>query len=120
MSSIHLVLPPTAAKFRFLPGRSEFSPMDVHEPSGHFPALSDITGGSVSGLVATAEYELITVAEAALILKVRESWLRYKVKKGEIPCTRPGGGREIRFSRLDLAEIAAMGRQQPRRAGTAA
>jgi excisionase family DNA binding protein len=69
--------------------------------------------GPVSGLVPLSpdEDELLTTADAANLLKVRESWLRYKVKRREIPCTRPGNGRLIRFSRLDVRDIARMGRQ---------
>lgn len=47
-------------------------------------------------------------AEAAALLRVRESWLRYKVKRREIPFTPIG--RNYRFSRENLLAIQQMGR----------
>lgn len=109
--------------------------MDINEPSGYFfeppmpttdphhdrrgPTDPHAEAGSVSGVVAVTEAELYTPAEAAAILKMRESWLRYKVKKDQIPYTRPGNGRETRFSRLDLIRIVRMGQQQPSQADRA-
>lgn len=47
--------------------------------------------------------ELHTVAEAAGILKVRESWLKRKAAARLIPCTFVG--KHLRFSDSDIAEI---------------
>lgn len=55
--------------------------------------------------------ELYTVAEAARILKVRESWLRTKAAAWLIPCTFVG--KHLRFSDSDLAEIMQAGARQP-------
>jgi excisionase family DNA binding protein len=48
---------------------------------------------------------LYTPAEAAALLRVRESWLRRKVAARLIPCTFLG--RHLRFSAADLAAIVA-------------
>jgi excisionase family DNA binding protein len=53
---------------------------------------------------------LYTVAEAADILKVRESWLRTKASARQIPCTFVG--KHLRFSDDDLAEIMKAGSRQ--------
>ena len=55
--------------------------------------------------------ELHTVAEAARILKVRESWLKTKAAAWLIPCTFVG--KHLRFSDSDLAEIMQAGARQP-------
>jgi hypothetical protein len=55
--------------------------------------------------------ELHTVAEAAGILKVRESWLKTKAAARLIPCTFIG--KHLRFSDDDLAEIMKAGACQP-------
>lgn len=55
--------------------------------------------------------ELHTVAEAAVILKVRESWLRTKASARLIPCTFVG--KHLRFSDDDIAEIMRAGARQP-------
>ena len=54
---------------------------------------------------------LHTVAEAADILKVRESWLRTKASARLIPCTFVG--KHLRFSDDDIAEIMRAGARQP-------
>jgi excisionase family DNA binding protein len=64
--------------------------------------------------------QLYTVAEAASILKVRESWLKTKAAARLIPCTFIG--KHLRFSDDDVAEIMKAGARQPvtsreRRAG---
>ena len=64
--------------------------------------------------------QLYTTAEAASILKVRESWLKTKAAARLIPCTFIG--KHLRFSDDDLAEIMKAGARQPvtsreRRAG---
>ena len=55
--------------------------------------------------------ELYTAAEAARILKVRESWLKTKAAARLIPCTFIG--KHLRFSDDDLAEIMRAGARQP-------
>jgi len=55
--------------------------------------------------------ELHTVAEAAGILKVRESWLKTKASARLIPCTFVG--KHLRFSDDDIAEIMRAGERQP-------
>jgi|SRR5579859_7235222 len=65
---------------------------------------------------------LYTPAEAALLLKVRESWLRRKAATRQVPCTFLG--KHLRFSPTDLAAIItaaaqpAVGRRPRRRAPT--
>lgn len=54
---------------------------------------------------------LHTPAEAAKILKVRESWLRAKAAARVIPCTFVG--KHLRFSTGDLAQIMTDGARQP-------
>lgn len=56
---------------------------------------------------------LLTPAQAAARLQVRESWLRAKVSARVIPCTFVG--RHLRFSEQDLADIIDAGRTEPRR-----
>jgi hypothetical protein len=55
--------------------------------------------------------QLHTVAEAAGILKVRESWLKTKAAARLIPCTFIG--KHLRFSDEDIAEIMRAGSRQP-------
>jgi hypothetical protein len=55
--------------------------------------------------------ELHTVAEAAGILKVRESWLKSKAAARAIPCTFIG--KHLRFSDTDIADIMQAGARQP-------
>ncbi len=55
--------------------------------------------------------ELHTVADAAAILKVRESWLKTKASARLIPCTFVG--KHLRFSDGDIAEIMRAGARQP-------
>jgi excisionase family DNA binding protein len=55
--------------------------------------------------------ELHTVAEAAAILKVRESWLKHKASARQIPCTFVG--KHLRFSDSDIAGIMEAGARQP-------
>lgn len=54
---------------------------------------------------------LYTAAEAAGILKVRESWLKTKAAARLIPCTFIG--KHLRFSDEDIAEIMKAGARQP-------
>ena len=55
--------------------------------------------------------ELHTAAEAAGILKVRESWLKTKAAARLIPCTFIG--KHLRFSDDDIAEIMKAGGASP-------
>jgi excisionase family DNA binding protein len=55
--------------------------------------------------------QLHTVAEAARILKVRESWLKTKASARLIPCTFVG--KHLRFSDDDIAQIMKAGECQP-------
>jgi len=55
--------------------------------------------------------QLYTAAEAAGILKVRESWLKTKAAARSIPCTFVG--KHLRFSDDDMAEIMKAGARQP-------
>ena len=55
--------------------------------------------------------QLHTVAEAAKILKVRESWLKTKAASRTIPCTFVG--KHLRFSDRDLAQIMNDGARRP-------
>jgi excisionase family DNA binding protein len=54
--------------------------------------------------------ELHTVAEAAGILKVRESWLKTKAAARLIPYTFVG--KHLRFSDSDISEIMRAGARQ--------
>ena len=54
--------------------------------------------------------ELHTPAEAAAILKVRESWLKTKASARLIPCTFVG--KHLRFSDDDIADIMRSGARQ--------
>src|SRR6185437_4601611 len=55
--------------------------------------------------------QLHTPAEAAEILRIRESWLRAKAAARAIPCTFIG--KHLRFSDDDIAQIMADGARQP-------
>jgi hypothetical protein len=55
--------------------------------------------------------QLYTAAEAACILKVRESWLKTKAAARSIPCTFIG--KHLRFSDGDIVEIMKAGARQP-------
>jgi len=55
--------------------------------------------------------QLYTAAEAASILKVRDSWLKTKAAARLIPCTFIG--KHLRFSDDDIAEIMKAGARQP-------
>ena len=54
---------------------------------------------------------LYTPAEAAELLKVRESWLRKKAAARQVPCTFLG--RHLRFSPADLTAIVTAAAQPP-------
>jgi excisionase family DNA binding protein len=55
--------------------------------------------------------QLHTAAEAAEILRVRESWLKTKASARAIPCTFIG--KHLRFSDADIEEIMRAGARQP-------
>ncbi len=57
------------------------------------------------------EQMLYTPAEAAQLLKVRESWLRRKSAARQVPCTFLG--KHLRFSAADLAAIITAAAQPP-------
>ena len=87
-------------------------------PSHSFPARNvnpaGVTPGSGSEL-------LYTPAEAAQLLKIRESWLRRKAAARQVPCTFLG--KHLRFSTADLTAIVAAaarpaGARKPRRRST--
>jgi excisionase family DNA binding protein len=54
---------------------------------------------------------LYTPPEAAVLLRVRESWLRRKAAARQVPCTFLG--KHLRFSAADLAAIVAQAGQAP-------
>ena len=76
-------------------------------------------GTSSVGPASLAGPLLYTPAEAARLLKVRESWLRKKAAARQVPCTFLG--KHLRFSPTDLAAIVAAAAQpagrRPRRRG---
>ncbi len=82
-------------------GRRPRTQPDQHAParadtsSQHTPARADTS--------APAAPVLYTPAEAAELLKVRESWLRKKAAGRQVPCTFLG--KQLRFSTADLAGI---------------
>ena len=80
---------------------------DGRPRTGRRPAAEPDRVGPVSPtrLDADAEQLLYTPAEAAGLLRVRESWLRRRVAARLVPCTFLG--RHLRFSAADLAAIVA-------------
>jgi excisionase family DNA binding protein len=54
---------------------------------------------------------LYTPAEAATLLRVRESWLRRRAAARQVPCTFLG--KHLRFSAADLAAIVARAAHTP-------
>lgn len=55
--------------------------------------------------------QLHTPAEAAEILRIRESWLRTKAAARAIPCTFIG--KHLRFSESDILRIKQAGARDP-------
>jgi excisionase family DNA binding protein len=91
-------------------------PFHPHQPSrprqprpvaDHQPSATTTPGPS--GATTPVLY---TPAEAAQVLKVRESWLRRKAAARQIPCTFLG--KHLRFSPADLAAISVAGAQRTR------
>ena len=65
------------------------------------------TETGVEPVAGGGESLLFTPARAAELLAVRESWLRRKAGRREIPCT--SVGKHLRFSAEDLRAIVAGG-----------
>jgi excisionase family DNA binding protein len=82
-------------------------PRPAQHPSrpGTSPASQQIPSADNSGQL------LYTPAEAAELLRVRESWLRRRAAARQIPCTFLG--KHLRFSAADLAGIVAQNGQAP-------
>jgi excisionase family DNA binding protein len=73
------------------------------EPDQHIPARVNASEGAAP--------VLYTPAEAAQLLKVRESWLRKKAAARQVPCTFLG--KHLRFSPADVAAIITAAAQPP-------
>lgn len=73
------------------------------QSSGRLPRISCAEIG--------ANFRISYPAEAAEILRIRESWLRAKAAARAIPCTFIG--KHLRFSDDDIAQIMAEGARQP-------
>src|SRR5690348_4828325 len=86
------------------------------------PEPTHTSSAAGTDAAATTTPVLYTPAEAAQLLKVRESWLRKKAGARQVPCTVLG--KHLRFSATDLATIItaaaqpAVGRRPRRRAPT--
>lgn len=76
-------------------------------PSGPAGSPSDADRRTPS----PAGLEVYTPEEAALRLKVRESWLRRRAAARLIPCT--FFGKHLRFTGADIAAIVSMAAQPP-------
>lgn len=57
------------------------------------------------------DHELLTIPEAAAILRVPDSWLYAATKRGSFPCVR--NGRYVRIRREDIREWIATGGKTP-------
>jgi excisionase family DNA binding protein len=67
------------------------------------------SGGDEEPRIAAAP--LLTIVEAAAVLRVPEGWLRKKVSAGVVPHTRLG--KHVRFSSDQLRRIVLSGEVQP-------
>lgn len=76
-----------------------------HAPRGACPARDAPGGGE--GDINIASPRLYTPAEAAMLLRVRESWLRRQAGERRIPSTFLG--KHLRFSDTDLRAVIAAG-----------
>src|SRR3982751_2576836 len=74
-------------------------------PSPHDHRLERLQHQATASLGNADASVLLTPAEAAIRLRVRESWLRKKAAARAIPCTFLG--KHLRFSEADLATIVA-------------
>lgn len=84
----------------------------TNHPVGVGPAPSPIsTPPSGSTRRKAAAPVLYTPAEAAELLKVRESWLRKKAAARQVPCTLLG--KHLRFSRAEVGAIITAAAQPP-------
>ena len=77
--------------------------------TGEKPPEQGHSGTGRGGMIMAGQ--LHTAAEAASILRVRESWLKTKAAARLIPCTFIG--KHLRFSDDDIAEIMQAGARQP-------
>ncbi|MFI7674129.1 helix-turn-helix domain-containing protein [Actinophytocola sp. NPDC049390] len=66
-----------------------------------------MSGWRALGGVVVGEVLLLTPAQAAEVLQVRESWLRRRAAERRVPCCFVG--KHLRFSRADLEAIVADG-----------
>src|SRR3954466_12600704 len=77
----------------------------------HSPTNQPRTVHTASALTPADDMLLYTPAEAAQLLRVRESWLRKKAAARTIPSTFLG--KHLRFSPTDLAAIVAPAARPP-------
>jgi excisionase family DNA binding protein len=77
--------------------------------SPHHHRLEGLEHQATAALRTPNPSVLLTPAEAAIRLHVRESWLRKKAAARAIPCTFLG--KHLRFSEADLAAIVAAANQ---------
>jgi excisionase family DNA binding protein len=88
-----------------------------HHPHHRLPQPTrqrrPIDAPTSAGPSATGEGDqlLYTPAEAAQLLRIRESWLRRRAAARQIPCTFLG--KHLRFSAADLAAVVAQNGQAP-------
>jgi excisionase family DNA binding protein len=81
------------------------TPHRPHRPANHHDPRG-AAGRPAASPAATDDGPLLyTPAEAAKLLRVRESWLRKKAAARAVPCTFLG--KHLRFSPTDLAAIVA-------------
>jgi excisionase family DNA binding protein len=85
----------------FHPHQPSYGRRPRTEPDQHIPAQVNRPEAVPS--------VLYTPAEAAQLLKVRESWLRKKAAARQVPCTVLG--KHLRFSAADIAAIIAAAAQ---------
>jgi excisionase family DNA binding protein len=86
----------------------------VGVPRGPIFRSSGVSGWRALGVVVVGERLLLTPAQAAEVLQVRESWLRRRAAERRVPCCFVG--KHLRFSRADLEAIAADGARPARAA----
>lgn len=98
--------PPDSAACSQPPHGSAAGPTPVSEQSTPCSPAGQARSNT-NDSTALAAVRLYTPAEAAILLAVRESWLRRKAGQRRIPCTFVG--RHLRFSAADLAGIVENG-----------
>lgn len=79
-------------------------PSHVDTEPGRYGAPGQI-GATTAGGTGDPAQLLFTPAQAAAALQVRESWLRRRAARRDVPCTFLG--KHLRFSRADLDAIVA-------------